>query len=208
MPSDLMDLKALIRDIPNFPKPGIVFKDLTPVWKDPAAFQAMVDRLASPYRATRVAPPPALSARGGSAGTAADPAGLKSGGGVGIVAGIESRGLILGAALAYALGTGLVPIRKQGKLPWKTVKASYDLEYGKATTELHSDAFAPGTRVLIVDDLLATGGTAEAAVQLVRELKGEIVGLAFLVELAFLKGRERLEKSGVEVLSLIRYDQP
>lgn len=173
-----LDLKLYIRDIPDFPKPGILFKDLTPIWKDPAAFRAMVDRLGEQYRSA----------------------------GVQTVAGIESRGLILGAALAYHLGTGLVPVRKAGKLPWKTVKASYALEYGEATTELHADAVEPGTRVLIVDDLLATGGTAEAAVELVRKLKGEIVGVSFLVELAFLKGRPRLEKSGVEVFSLLRYD--
>ena len=121
------------------------------------------------------------------------------------VVGIESRGLILGAALAYVLQTGLVPVRKAGKLPAKTVKASYSLEYGEATTELHADAVSPGTRVLIVDDLLATGGTAEAAIALVRKLKGEIVGLIFLVELAFLKGRKRLERHGVEVRSLLQY---
>jgi adenine phosphoribosyltransferase len=179
-PSLELDLKALIRDVPDFPKPGIVFKDLTPVWRDPLAFKAMADRLAAPYRSA----------------------------GVEVVAGIESRGLILAAALAYTLGAGLVPIRKEGKLPWRTVKASYALEYGQATTELHADAFAPETRVLIVDDLLATGGTAEAAVQLVRRLKGQIVAAAFLVELTFLKGRQRLEAIGVEVSSLIRYDRP
>lgn len=173
-----MNLKTLVRDVPDFPKPGILFKDLTPVWKDPAAFRFMVDELAREFGPARVE----------------------------TVAGVESRGLILGAALAYALETGLVPIRKAGKLPWKTVRASYALEYGEATTELHADAVAAGTRVLIVDDLLATGGTAEAAVELVRKLKGEIVGLAFLVELGFLKGRERLEKSGVRVFSLLRYD--
>lgn len=175
-----VDLKGFVRDVPDFPKKGIVFKDLTPVWKDPEAFRFMVDQLVQPFRGARV----------------------------GTVAGIESRGLILGAALAYALGTGLVPVRKEGKLPWKTVKASYSLEYGQATTELHNDAFEPGARVLIVDDLLATGGTAEAAVKLVRQLKGEVIGLAFLVELAFLKGRDRLKPHGVEVFSLLSYDKP
>ncbi len=173
-----MNLKTLVRDVPDFPKPGILFKDLTPVWKDPAAFRFMIDELVRVY---------------GKAG-------------VQTVAGIESRGLILGAALAYGLNTGLVPIRKAGKLPWKTVSASYALEYGEATTELHADAVDAGTKVLIVDDLLATGGTAEAAVELVRKLKGDIIGLAFLVELSFLKGRERLEKTGVQVFSLLRYD--
>ena len=180
MRSSTLDLKSYVRDVPDFPKKGIVFKDLTPVWKDPAAFHAMVDQLADPYRTTEVE----------------------------VIASIESRGLILGSALAYTLGAGLVPVRKEGKLPWKTVKASYSLEYGQATTELHADAFKPAARVLIVDDLLATGGTAEAAVKLVRELKGKIVGLAFLVELGFLNGRQRLEKLGVEVFSLIRYDAP
>jgi adenine phosphoribosyltransferase len=177
---DPFDFKALIRDIPDFPKPGIVFKDLTPIWQDPLAFKAMVDRLAVPYRDR----------------------------GVQVVAGIESRGLILGSALAYTLGAGLVPIRKEGKLPFKTVKVSYALEYGQATTELHADAFLPGTRVLIVDDLLATGGTAEAAIRLVKHLDGQIVGLAFLVELAFLNGRQRLNRYGVETTVLVRYDRP
>lgn len=175
-----VDLKGFVRDVPDFPKKGILFKDLTPIWKDPAAFRSMVDQLAEPYRSARIE----------------------------AIAGIESRGLIIGSSMAYSLGTGLVPVRKEGKLPWKTVRASYSLEYGQATTELHADAFPAGARVLIVDDLLATGGTAEAAVQLVRELKGNIVGLAFLVELEFLKGRRRLEKLGVDLFSLIKYAQP
>lgn len=173
------NLKSFIRDVPGYPKPGIIFKDLTPLWKEAAAFREMVDQLTSRFRSSQV----------------------------GMVAAIESRGLIVGSAIAYSLGTGLVPIRKAGKLPWNTVKASYSLEYGSATSELHTDAFAPGTRVLIVDDLLATGGTAEAAVRLVKELRGEVVGLAFVVELAFLKGRERLESPGIEVFSLIRYEK-
>ena len=172
-----LDLKTFVRDVPDFPKKGILFKDLTPIWKDPAAFRSMVEQMAELHRPAQVD----------------------------VIAGIESRGLIIGSALAYLLGTGLVPVRKEGKLPWKTVKASYSLEYGQATTELHSDAFEAGARVLIVDDLLATGGTAAAAVKLVRELQGKIVGLSFLVELEFLKGRQRLEKLGVESFSLIQY---
>jgi adenine phosphoribosyltransferase len=172
-----VDLKALVRDVPDFPKKGILFKDLTPVWQDPAAFRSMVEQIAEPFRSSRVE----------------------------MVAGIESRGLIIGSALAYELGTGLVPVRKEGKLPWKRVRATYQLEYGEATAELHEDAFKPGTRVLIVDDLLATGGTAQAAVQLVKKLEGKIVGLAFLVELEFLQGRRKLEKLGVETFSLIKY---
>ena len=173
-----VDLKSYVRDIPDFPKKGILFEDLTTLWKDPAAFATMVEQLAEPYRDAQVQ----------------------------VVVGIESRGLILGAALAYVLGAGLVPVRKEGKLPGKTVRASYALEYGEATTELHEDAITPGMRVLIVDDLLATGGTAEAAVDLVRKLKGEILGLVFLVELTFLKGRKRLERQNVEVRSLLQYD--
>ena len=130
-----VDLKPFIRDVPNYPKEGITFKDLTPLWKDKGAFQEMVEQLADRFREAKVE----------------------------TVVAIESRGLILGAALAYALGTGLVPVRKAGKLPCKTIKVSYKLEYGEATTEMHVDAISPGTRVLIVDDLLATGGTVEAA---------------------------------------------
>ncbi|MBI3318681.1 MAG: adenine phosphoribosyltransferase [Candidatus Omnitrophica bacterium] len=175
-----MELKAYVRDVPDYPKPGIVFKDLTPLWKDPAAFRSMVERMVSHFRESQVE----------------------------TVVAIESRGLILGSPIAYALGAGLVPVRKAGKLPWRTVKVSYSLEYGSATSELHTDAVAPGTRVLIVDDLLATGGTVEAAIKLVLHLQGKIVGLAFLAELAFLKGRERLLPCGAEIFSLIQYGEP
>lgn len=172
-----LDLKSYIRDIPDYPKPGILFKDLTPLWKDPAAFQAMVDQLAAHFRPLQVE----------------------------TIAAIESRGLILGSALAHSLKTGLVPIRKEGKLPWKTIKVSYDLEYGQATTEIHVDAIKAGEKVLIIDDLLATGGTVEGAIKLVKELKGNVVGIGFLVELGFLKGRERLKPWGIDIVSLIRY---
>jgi len=176
-----LDLKRYVRDVPGYPKPGIVFKDLTPLWKDPKAFRLMVDELSGHFQSVQVE----------------------------TVAAVESRGLILGSAMAFVLGAGLVPIRKAGKLPWNTVKASYSLEYGSATAELHTDAFEAGARVLIVDDLLATGGTAEAAIRLVQELKGQIVGLTFLVELSFLKGRERLSRlNGAEIFSLIQYAQP
>ncbi len=175
-----MDLKDFIRDVPGYPKPGIVFKDITPLWQDPEAFRFSVERLSAHFKDKRVE----------------------------VVAAIESRGFIAGSAVAYELGAGFVPIRKAGKLPWNTVKAFYSLEYGQATSELHTDAFPPGCRVLLVDDLLATGGTAEAAVKLIHQLKGEAVGLGFIVELTFLKGREKLAPLGAEVFSLIAYDEP
>ena len=173
----VVDLKSYIRDIPDYPKPGIIFKDLTTLWKDPAAFRSMAEQLAEHFRAAQVE----------------------------TIVAIESRGLILGSAMAFTLGTGLVPIRKAGKLPWKTIQVSYDLEYGKAASEIHVDAVKPGTRVLIIDDLLATGGTVEGAIKLVKELKGNVVGIGFLVELGFLKGRERLKPWGIDITSLIQY---
>jgi len=171
------DIKRLIRDIPDFPKPGIVFKDITPLLADATAFRDMIEAMVEPYR-----------------------------GRVDTVLGIESRGFIIGAAAALALGTGIAIVRKPGKLPFHTYRASYELEYGTDTLEIHHDALAKGHRVLVIDDLLATGGTASAAVQLVKRCGGEITACAFVIELAFLGGRKRL--NGQEVFSLLRYDAP
>jgi len=171
----MSDLARHIRDIPDFPKPGIVFKDITPLLVDPAAFRETVDRLADGFR-----------------------------GRVDTVLGIESRGFIVGAAVAYALGTGLALVRKPGKLPSRTYTAHYELEYGRDTLEIHRDAIGAGHRVLLVDDLLATGGTARAAAELITRCGGTIVAFAFIVELAFLGGRTRIGPH--EVRSLIRYD--
>ncbi|HZP43582.1 MAG TPA: adenine phosphoribosyltransferase [Candidatus Binatia bacterium] len=173
----MTDLKAHIRDVPDFPKPGIVFKDITPLLADAAAFKATIDSFVTRYR-----------------------------GEVDAVLGIESRGFIIGAAVAYGLGTGVAIVRKPGKLPYKTYAASYALEYGTDTLHIHQDAIDGGRRVLLIDDLLATGGTASAAVQLVEQCGGEVVACAFVIELGFLNGRARL--GGHEVFSLIRYDRP
>jgi adenine phosphoribosyltransferase len=172
-----VDLASKIRDIPDFPKPGIVFKDIMPLLADPEAFRAAVDGLAEFARPRR----PDL------------------------VMGAEARGFILGGALALQLGCGFVAARKPGKLPWETVSAEYELEYGTDSLELHADAIAEGARVLIHDDLLATGGTAHAKVELVEKLGGEVVGIAFVIELAFLHGRDRLQ--GYDVHSLITYSE-
>jgi adenine phosphoribosyltransferase len=167
-----IDLRALIRDIPDFPKPGILFRDVTPLLGNGPAFRACIQQLCQ-----RLAPlrPQAI-------------------------VGIESRGFIFGAAVAATLGIGFVPIRKPGKLPWKTRKESYALEYGTDAIEVHQDAVAPGTRVALVDDLLATGGTAAAAVNLLQGLGAEVVTTAFVIELGFLQGRARLGKLPCEVL--------
>ncbi len=175
MSESARDLRRHIRDIPDFPKPGIVFKDITPLLADREAFRAVVDQFAARYR------------------DRAD-----------IVLGIESRGFILGAAVAYALGTGLALVRKPGKLPWQKHAARYELEYGSDTLEIHHDAIGDHHRVLVVDDLLATGGTASAAVELVQRCGGSVVACAFVIELAFLGGRRRL--AGYEVGALITYD--
>ena len=158
------DLAAYIRDVPDFPKPGILFKDITPLLGDPDALKAAVRALAAPYRDANLM----------------------------AVAAVESRGFIFAAAVALELGCGFVPLRKPNKLPAETTSATYELEYGVDTIEVHTDALRPGDRVVIIDDVIATGGTAAAAVELVKSLGGELVGLAFLVELAFLSGRAKL----------------
>jgi adenine phosphoribosyltransferase len=168
------DFKSYIRDIPNFPKPGIIFKDITPLLADGAAFHRVVDQIAERYR-----------------------------GRIDVVLGIESRGFIIGAPVAYALQAGLAVVRKPGKLPSQTFAAHYDLEYGNDSLEIHRDAFGDPSRVLIADDLLATGGTAHAAVQLVERLGGRVVECAFVIELAVLKGRERLRP--YPVFSVMQY---
>jgi adenine phosphoribosyltransferase len=170
-----VDLSAKIRDIPDFPKRGIVFKDIMPLLADPEALHETVEQL----------------------GQFAEPREPE------VVLGAEARGFILGAALAYRLGCGFVAARKPGKLPWRTISAKYALEYGFDALELHADAIKPGTKVLIHDDLLATGGTARAKIDLVEQLGGTVVGLAFVIELEFLNGREKLE--GYDVFSLIQY---
>ena len=170
-----MDLKHHIRHVPDFPKAGILFYDITTLLRDPAGFTTTVDLLSAPY----------------------------DGQGIDAVVGIESRGFILGAAVAQRIGAGFIPIRKPGKLPAKSIRETYDLEYGKDALEIHEDAIGRGQRILIVDDVLATGGTAAAAVQLVRKLGGELHGLAFLIELLFLNGKQKIEKENV--YSVLKY---
>jgi adenine phosphoribosyltransferase len=171
------ELKKLIREVPDYPKPGILFYDLTTLLKDKKGFHLLIDRLCERY----------------------------SGHHIDIVAGIEARGFIFAPALAYSLGAGFVPIRKPKKLPGKTTGITYALEYGSDTLEIHEDAVEKGQRVLLCDDLLATGGTAVAAIQLLRNLGGVVDGAAFAVELTFLKGRSRL--GNLDVFSLMQYDK-
>jgi adenine phosphoribosyltransferase len=170
-------LKALVRTVPDFPKPGILFYDITTLLKDKSGFAAMIDAMAAHY------------------------AGQK----IDLVLGIEARGFIFGPALAYRLNAGFVPVRKPRKLPAPVARVTYDLEYGSDTLEIHLDAIQRGQRVVLVDDLLATGGTMEATIKLVTELGGEIAGVAFAVELDFLKGRSRFP--GHDVFSLLHYDE-
>jgi adenine phosphoribosyltransferase len=170
--SSVDDLRSLIREVPDFPKPGIRFYDITTLLKEPEAFREVIDRMADQVGDTKVD----------------------------VVVGMESRGFIFSAPLAYKLDAGFVPVRKLGKLPAETIEVEYELEYGTATLEIHSDAIAKGQRVLIVDDLLATGGTVLGTIELVRRLGGEIAGLSFMVELSGLKGRDKLADFDIHTL--------
>jgi len=174
---NIAELKALVRTVPDFPKPGILFYDITTLLKDRTGFAQLIDALAAHYLERKID----------------------------LVLGIEARGFIFGPALAYRLNAGFVPVRKPRKLPAPVVRVTYDLEYGSDTLEIHRDAIKPGQRVLLVDDLLATGGTMEATLKLVKELGGEVAGLAFAIELDFLRGRERFPEQ--DVFSLLHYDE-
>ena len=176
-PINCEPLKKLIREVPDFPKPGILFYDITTLLKDKVGFATLINALSVHYMEKQID----------------------------LVLGIEARGFIFGPALAYRLNAGFVPVRKPRKLPAATAKVTYELEYGSDSLEIHKDAIAPGQRVVIVDDLLATGGTCEATVKLAHSLGAQIAGLAFIVELDFLNGRKRLE--GYDVFSLLHYDK-
>jgi adenine phosphoribosyltransferase len=176
-PIDMESLKKLVRTVPDFPKPGILFYDITTLLKDKTGFAQMIDALAAHYIEQKID----------------------------LVLGIEARGFIFGPALAYRLNAGFVPVRKPKKLPAPVARVTYDLEYGSDTLEIHKDAIVPGQRVVLVDDLLATGGTMEATVKLVTDLGGQIAGIAFAVELDFLKGRDRFP--GHDVFSLLHYNE-
>ncbi len=171
-----MELKNYIRSIPDFPKKGIIFRDITPLLNNAAAFKKACELLTEPFLNR----------------------------GVTKVMGIESRGFIFSSVVAVNLSAGLVPVRKFGKLPWKTIKNTYTLEYGEDALEIHMDSIQEGDKVILIDDLIATGGTAKAAIELAERLKGEIIGVGFLIELSFLKGKERLK--GCEIHSIIRFD--
>ena len=170
------ELKKCIRDVPNFPQEGIIFKDISTLLKDKKAFKKSIELLAKKFKNDKIE----------------------------YVVGVESRGFIFGAPLAYALGAGFVPVRKKGKLPYKTKSITYELEYGQDTLEIHEDALRPKSRVLVVDDLLATGGTIKAVIDLLEGFKTKIVGVAFLVELKFLNGKKKLKD--FPIYSIIQYD--
>ncbi len=173
-----MDIKSVIRTIPDYPKPGIMFRDVTTLFGNARAFRTTVDQLVQPYAGTRIDK----------------------------VVGIEARGFILAGAVAHQLSVGFVPVRKKGKLPWRTISQTYDLEYGTDTVEIHEDAVVRGENVLLVDDLIATGGTAEAAIRLIEKVGANVVGCSFIIDLPELKGRARLEKLGKRVLSLVEFE--
>jgi adenine phosphoribosyltransferase len=173
-----MPIKSLIRTIPHYPKQGVMFRDITTLLQDPAGFTRTIEELAAPYRGLRIDK----------------------------VAGIEARGFIVAAPLAYALAVGFVPLRKRGKLPWSTIGHDYALEYGTDRIEMHVDAVAPGDRVLVADDLIATGGTAEAAVRLIEDACARVAGCCFAIELPDLGGRRRLEALGHPVLALCAFE--
>lgn len=172
------EVRDYIRTIPDFPHEGILFRDVTTLFTDPRGFRMAIDQLLHPYAGVRFDK----------------------------VVGLEARGFILGGAVAHQLSAGFVPVRKKGKLPGKTVEQSYKLEYGEATVEVHDDAILPGEKILLVDDLLATGGTAEAGISLIQRLGGEVIGCAFIVDLPELGGRKRLEDMGMEVHTLVEFD--
>ena len=171
-------LEGLIRSLPDYPKEGIIFRDITTLLQSPSGFRQAVDEMVQPF----------------------------AGSGIGCVAGIEARGFILGGAVAHQLSVGFVAIRKKGKLPWQTLSVEYELEYGSDEVEIHTDSFEPGQKVLIVDDLIATGGTACAAVQLVRQAGAEVVGASFVIDLPDLRGREKLAMMDVPVRTLISFE--
>ena len=173
-----MDLKALVRTIPDYPKQGIQFRDITTLLQHPVGFRKAVDELVQPF----------------------------AGHGISKVAGIEARGFILGGAVAHQLSVGFIPIRKKGKLPWQTIGVEYELEYGSDEVEIHIDSLEAGDRILLVDDLIATGGTATASIRLIREAEGEVVGCSFVIELPGLGGRKRIEDMGVGVLALMAFE--
>jgi adenine phosphoribosyltransferase len=174
----MQGIKEKIRAIPDYPKPGIMFRDITTLLQDARGFRKTVDEMVQPLAGTRIDK----------------------------VVGIEARGFILGGAIAHQLSIGFVPVRKRGKLPWKTLSQEYQLEYGTDSMEIHVDAIQPNENILIVDDLIATGGTAEAAIKLIRAHNGNVVGCSFIVDLPELGGRKKLEALGVQVLSLCEFD--
>lgn len=173
-----MDLSKLVRSIPDYPKKGIIFRDITTLLTDPSGFRRAVDELVHPFAGT----------------------------GINKVAGIEARGFILGGAVAHQLSVGFVPVRKKGKLPWQTISVEYELEYGTDEVEIHIDSLEAGDRILVVDDLIATGGTACAAVDLVRQAGGEVMGASFVIDLPDLGGSKRLEALGVPVRTIMEFE--